>query len=60
MCDDLNATLEKLAAAGASVSRPVTDEGWGLLAEVALPSGSTLSLYEPRHPLAYNLPPDEA
>jgi len=56
MCDDLEATLEKLTAAGASTSKPVSDEGWGLLAEVSLPSGSTMSLYEPRHPVAYNLP----
>lgn len=56
MCDNLDATLERLAAAGANTSRPATDEGWGLLTEVALPSGSTISLYEPRHPVAYNLP----
>jgi hypothetical protein len=27
-------------------------EGWGLLAEVSLPSGSRLMLYQPRHPVA--------
>jgi hypothetical protein len=37
------------------ISRPVSDERWGLLASVKLPSGSDLSLYEPRHPVAYDL-----
>ena len=55
MCADLEVTLGKLTAAGAQTSRPASDEGWGVLAEVTLPSGSKLSLYEPRHPVAYNL-----
>jgi transposase len=33
----------------------VSDEGWGLLASIRLPSGSDLSLYEPRHAVAYDL-----
>jgi catechol 2,3-dioxygenase-like lactoylglutathione lyase family enzyme len=56
MCANLEETLGTLAAAGAEIVQPTTDEGWGLLAEVRLPSGSLLSLYEPRHPVAYNLP----
>jgi uncharacterized glyoxalase superfamily protein PhnB len=56
MCDDLDETLAKLTAAGAEISAPITDQGWGLLAEIRLPSGSTLSLYEPKHPVAYDLP----
>ncbi len=55
MCDDLDATLAKLTSAGAEISTPTSDQGWGLLAEVRLPSGSTLSLYEPKHPVAYSL-----
>jgi hypothetical protein len=55
MCDDVIATLDRLRAAGADVPSEATDEGYGLLAEVTLPSGSRLALYEPRHPVAYNL-----
>jgi len=55
MCDDIEATLHEVTAEGATVSAPVTDQGWGLLAEITLPSGTHLSLYQPRHPVAYNL-----
>jgi hypothetical protein len=56
ICDNLEETLGKLITAGAVISTPTRDEGWGLLAQVTLPSGSALSFYEPRHPVAYNLP----
>jgi predicted enzyme related to lactoylglutathione lyase len=55
MCEDLEVTLKELTAAGAEVSGTPRDLGWGRLAEISLPSGSKLSLYEPRHPVAYNL-----
>ncbi|HKA83314.1 MAG TPA: VOC family protein [Acidimicrobiales bacterium] len=55
MCDDINELLRELTTKGVEISRPVTDQGWGLLASVKLPSGSELSLYEPRHPVAYDL-----
>jgi catechol 2,3-dioxygenase-like lactoylglutathione lyase family enzyme len=57
MCDDIGGTLRKLADRGAEVSRPVSDQGWGLLAAVRLPSGGELPLYEPRHPTAHSLSP---
>jgi len=50
MCDDINATLEELKSKGAEVSRPISDEGWGLLTALRLPGGTELGLYEPRHP----------
>jgi len=55
MCDDIEHTLADLAGKGVQVSRPISDEGWGLLAAIRLPSGSDLQLYEPRHPVAYDL-----
>jgi catechol 2,3-dioxygenase-like lactoylglutathione lyase family enzyme len=55
MCDEIEKTLAELTAKGVEVSGPVSDEGWGLLASIRLPSGSELSLYEPRHPVAYDL-----
>ncbi|MFC8918024.1 VOC family protein [Streptomyces sp. NPDC057116] len=57
MCDDIEGTLRRLTERGAEVSRPVSDQGWGLLAAVRLPSGGELPLYEPRHPTAHGLSP---
>ncbi|MGI8878071.1 MAG: VOC family protein [Candidatus Limnocylindria bacterium] len=57
MCDDIERLLAELTAEGVEVSRPISDEGWGLLASIRLPSGSDLPLYEPRHPVAYDLDP---
>jgi catechol 2,3-dioxygenase-like lactoylglutathione lyase family enzyme len=54
-CENIEETLEKLAAAGAVSATPPSDEGYGLLAEITLPSGTPLALYEPRHPVAYDL-----
>ncbi|MET9727490.1 VOC family protein [Streptomyces zaomyceticus] len=57
MCEDLTQTLTELEDRGAEISRAITDQGWGLLAAVRLPSGTELPLYEPRHPTAYGLSP---
>ncbi|MER7948027.1 extradiol dioxygenase [Streptomyces sp. NPDC096079] len=55
MCDDLAQTLTSLDKKGADISRAITEERWGLLAAVRLPSGTELALYEPRHPTALGL-----
>lgn len=55
MCDDIEKLLAELAAKGVEIADPVSDQGWGLLASIKLPSGSDLPLYEPRHPVAHNL-----
>ena len=55
MCDDIEKTLADVTARGVEISSPVSDQGWGLLALIKLPSGSDLSLYQPRHPTAYDL-----
>ena len=54
MCDNLNATIEQLAAKGVSCGS-VSDQRWGLLTSIRLPGGGELGLYEPRHPLATEL-----
>jgi catechol 2,3-dioxygenase-like lactoylglutathione lyase family enzyme len=54
MCDDVNATVEQLAAKGVNCG-PVSDQGWGLLTSIRLPGGGELGLYEPRHPKATEL-----
>ena len=54
MCDDIAGSLRELAAQGVQTG-DVSDEGWGLLASIKLPSGSDLPLYQPRHSVAYHL-----
>ena len=50
MCDDIEATVAELEAKGVELAREVSDEGWGLVTAIRLPSGADLALYEPRHP----------
>jgi hypothetical protein len=52
MCDDIEKVL---SAKGISVVEPASDQGWGILASIRLPSGTPLSIYEPRHPVAHDL-----
>jgi len=57
MCDDIQTTVADLRSRGAQVSRPVTDQGWGLLTSLRLPGGVDLGLYQPRHPTALSRQP---
>jgi predicted enzyme related to lactoylglutathione lyase len=50
MCDDIAATVEELEGKGIELSRPISDEGFGLLTAIGLPGGGELCLYEPKHP----------
>jgi len=57
MCDDIDATRAELSAKGAEFAGPVSDRGFGRVAQIALPGGGgRLALYEPRHPTAIDLP----
>ncbi len=55
MCDDLEDTLIELAAKDVRISQPPSDERWGILASIHLPSGAELFLYQSKHPTAYDL-----
>lgn len=55
MCDDIEKTLAELTAKGVGVSEPVSEQRWGRLASIKLPSGADLPLYQPLHPTAYDL-----
>ncbi len=55
MCDDIEKTLADLSAKGVTISRQVSEQRWGLLAAISLPSGADLPLYQPLHPTAYDL-----
>jgi hypothetical protein len=54
MSDDLDASVERVTAAGASCAE-ITEARWGRLTRVSLPGGGEVGLYEPRHPLAIDL-----
>jgi catechol 2,3-dioxygenase-like lactoylglutathione lyase family enzyme len=54
MCDDLQATMADLKAKGVELG-DVTEARWGLLTTVRVPGAGEIGLYEPRHPVAYNL-----
>jgi predicted enzyme related to lactoylglutathione lyase len=50
MCDDVHATAEGLKDKGVELTRPITDERFGLMTALRLPGGGELCLYEPRDP----------
>ena len=52
MCDDIEGTVKAITARGVTVEGAISDQGWGLLATVRLPSGGPLGVYQPRHPVA--------
>lgn len=54
LCDDIEKTADELVAKGVPVSS-VSEERWGRLASVTLPSGGQLPIYQPLHPLAHDL-----
>lgn len=55
MCDDLDATIADLRSKGVAIG-DVSEERWGRLTHIVLPSGDTLGLYEPKHPTALPQP----
>jgi catechol 2,3-dioxygenase-like lactoylglutathione lyase family enzyme len=55
MCDDLEATRAELEAKGALFTTPIRDEGYGLTTLVDVPGTDPIMLYQPKHPIAYDL-----
>jgi catechol 2,3-dioxygenase-like lactoylglutathione lyase family enzyme len=51
MCDDLAATMARLAGYGATFG-PVTEQRWGRVTLMTMPGGGQLSIYQPLHPRA--------
>jgi hypothetical protein len=51
LCDDITATIAELRRRGVECSEP-SDQGWGVLSMITMPSEAKLGVYEPRHPLA--------
>ena len=56
MCDDIHATARDLRAKGIQIEGEPEDQGWGITVMMNLPGGCDVMLYQPRHPVAINLP----
>jgi hypothetical protein len=55
MCDDLQATVVELREKGVEVGDEIHDEGYGIVTSFQVPGAGWMQLYQPRHPLAYEL-----
>lgn len=55
MCDDIESTVTELTAKGVEFTTPVEDQGFGRIARLKVPGAGEIGLYEPRHPIAYDL-----
>jgi predicted enzyme related to lactoylglutathione lyase len=58
MCDDLDATVAKLASHGVELAQPISEQRWGRVTAIRLPGGGELGLYQPLHPTALALSHD--
>ena len=54
VCDDVEATVAELSAAGVRFDDSISDQGWGRLVTIRLPGGGRVGLYEARHPTAFD------
>ena len=52
MCDDIHATVASLREKGVEFASDISDRRFGLAADIALPDGSNLTVYQPQHPTA--------
>ena len=55
MCDDIEATVAELRAKGVEVGGEIESQGFGRVTSIRVPGAGTMQLYQPRHPLAYEL-----
>ena len=60
MCDNVESTIDELRQKGVEIVRPVSDQRWGRVTAIRLPSGGELGLYEPRHATALALAVEQA
>jgi hypothetical protein len=54
MCDNIDATRAELRAKDVPVSE-ISEQRWGRVLTLTLPSGASLALYQPLHPTAHDL-----
>lgn len=48
MCDDIKAFVQQIAKHKIACSK-ISNQGWGQLVQLTLPSGSKLGVYQPKH-----------
>jgi len=49
MCDDIQGFVERMRDKNVPYA-PITEQRWGRITEIALPSGAKLGVYQPKHP----------
>lgn len=54
MCDDLKAEMARLAAKNVKFGK-VSEERWGTVTTLRVPSGGEIGLYQPKHEVAHGL-----
>ena len=57
MCDDVKKTVTELKAAGVRITKPISNQGYGLVTAFEFPGAGEVGLYEPRHPIAAGMKP---
>jgi len=55
MCDDVEATVSELSGRGGEFTGEVSDYGYGLAIMMQVPGADDIQLYQPTHPVAYDL-----
>jgi len=55
MCDDIAATMAELKSKGASFSGGISEQAFGMTATLLVPGAGEMLLYQPSHPVAYDL-----
>lgn len=55
MCDDIDATIADFGRKGVKTT-PISEQPWGRVTQIVLPSGQQLGMYEPKHPTALRRP----
>jgi catechol 2,3-dioxygenase-like lactoylglutathione lyase family enzyme len=48
-CDDIESTVNDLAGKGVRFTKPITDEGFGLVSHFEAPGGLDIQLYQPHY-----------
>ena len=51
MCDDIEAEIAELGKKGVTCAKP-SKQPWGIVTQIAMPSGGEIGLYQPLHPTA--------
>jgi predicted enzyme related to lactoylglutathione lyase len=55
MCDDLEQTKADLEQRGATFAGAIEEQPWGRTIQMNVPAADPIVVYEPRHPVAYDL-----